>query len=475
MDKQTLINRFSEAIEKGNAAIFAGAGLSMSQGYVSWPNLLAGPAEELGLNSEKETDLVALAQYYKNENGGSRGILNQILIENFGAELEVSENHRILASLPIETYWTTNYDHLIENSIKDAYKTPQVKKNYTQLATTYPNVDTIIYKMHGDIDDVSSAVITRDDYERYDDDSYTLFKETLKGDLLTKTFLFLGFSFTDPNLERILSDIRWVLKENQRPHYCIMRKISEDSFINSEDFFDQERYNYECKKRKLQISDLSRFSINVVEVDNYSDITDILKCIRKKYLKKTIFISGSAADYSPFSSETEGLKFVEKLAYKLSESGYKIISGYGFGIGNSIVSGVLKQRRNAKKNNLQDVLSLRPLPLDMPSEWTEYRKNMIAESGISIFIFGNKCEGDKIVEATGLSEEFDISVQNGNAVVPIGFTKGTSKMLFEKVRDNFSDYFGESLEEEFQVLEKLDDGNKIDQKIEQIVNLIRCI
>ncbi|HAQ1991386.1 SIR2 family protein, partial [Enterococcus faecium] len=263
MDKKVLIKRFSEAIEKGNAAIFAGAGLSMSQGYVSWPELLNDPATEIGLDSKKETDLVTLAQYYKNENGGSRGILNQILMDNFGEELEISENHRILASLPIETYWTTNYDHLIEKSIREAYKNPQVKKNYTQLATTNPNVDTIVYKMHGDIDDVSSTVITRDDYEKYDDDSYALFKETLKGDLLTKTFLFLGFSFTDPNLERILSDIRWVLRENQRPHYCIMRKILKENFVDSEDFFDQERYNYELTKRRLQINDLSRFSINV--------------------------------------------------------------------------------------------------------------------------------------------------------------------------------------------------------------------
>ena len=69
-----------------------------------------------------------LAQYYKNENGGSRGILNQILMDNFGEELEISENHRILASLPIETYWTTNYDHLIEKSIREAYKTLRLRK-----------------------------------------------------------------------------------------------------------------------------------------------------------------------------------------------------------------------------------------------------------------------------------------------------------------------------------------------------------
>lgn len=95
---------------------------------------------------------------------------------------------------------------------------------------------------------------------------------------------------------------------------------------------------------------------------------------------------GSAVDYTPFTSESKGLKFVEKLAYRLSESGYRIVSGYGLGIGNSIVSGVLKQRRNLRKNNIQDVLSLRPLPLDMPHEWRRYEKTLLQSLGL-VFLF----------------------------------------------------------------------------------------
>ncbi|HFM7946955.1 TPA: hypothetical protein ACH43E_002929, partial [Enterococcus faecium] len=180
-------------------------------------------------------------------------------------------------------------------------------------------------------------------------------------------------------------------------------------------------------------------------------------------------------DYTPFTSESKGLKFVEKLAYRLSESGYRIVSGYGLGIGNSIVSGVLKQRRNLRKNNIQDVLSLRPLPLDMPHEWRRYRENIIAESGISIFVFGNKLESGEIVTADGMIEEFELSVQNENIVVPIGFTKGASKVLFDKIQENFSDYFDDSLKSKFQALEKLDTEGEVDKKVEQIVSLINSI
>ena len=40
MDKEILIKRYSEALEDGRAAIFAGAGLSASVGLVDWKGLL---------------------------------------------------------------------------------------------------------------------------------------------------------------------------------------------------------------------------------------------------------------------------------------------------------------------------------------------------------------------------------------------------------------------------------------------------
>ncbi len=108
--------KYLKAINNENAAIFAGAGLSVSTGLVNWKNLLRDIAVELNLDIDKEDDLISLAQYYENEKGG-RGSINDKLIEEFTKDVTESENHRILASLPIKTYWTTNYYDLIEKSI----------------------------------------------------------------------------------------------------------------------------------------------------------------------------------------------------------------------------------------------------------------------------------------------------------------------------------------------------------------------
>lgn len=186
------VDKYVKAINAENAAIFAGAGLSVATGLVNWKELLREMAEELELDVDKETDLISLAQYYENEKGG-RGSINDQLIEQFTKDVVESENHRTLASLPIKTYWTTNYDDLIEKTLEKTGKLTDVKRVPENLAVSKPRRDAIIYKMHGDISLSHDAVLTKDDYESYNE-KRQLFTTALQGDLVSKTFLFIGFS-----------------------------------------------------------------------------------------------------------------------------------------------------------------------------------------------------------------------------------------------------------------------------------------
>lgn len=88
------------------------------------------------------------------------------------------------------TYWTTNYDSLIEDALKVNDKRVSVRKNDKDLQLSCSNYDAIVYKMHGDIQSPAEAVITRDDYEEYGINTRRLFRGVLEGMLLTKTFLF---------------------------------------------------------------------------------------------------------------------------------------------------------------------------------------------------------------------------------------------------------------------------------------------
>src|ERR1700727_2155718 len=121
----SFIETFVRALHDQNAAIFAGAGLSIPAGLVNWKELLRDVAKDIGLNVDKEDDLITVAQFHVNERGG-RHRINQALIDEFAVRSQSTANHELLASLPIKTYWTTNYDSLIEESLRAHGKTPDV-------------------------------------------------------------------------------------------------------------------------------------------------------------------------------------------------------------------------------------------------------------------------------------------------------------------------------------------------------------
>lgn len=435
------IDDFSKALKENNAAIFAGAGLSSGAGFVNWTELLRSVAEELSLKIEREQhDLVSLAQYYCNEHSG-RGKLNQIITDEFQRRASITENHRILARLPITTYWTTNYDTLIETALRENGKNPDVKIDPENLALTLSDRDAVVYKMHGDVSQVHKAVITRDDYEKYEL-THSLFTTALQGDLVSKTFLFIGFSFNDPNLNYILSRIRIRLEGNQRPHYCFLKRIVETDFDNKED------YDYAKIKQELQINDLKRFSINTILVDEYQEITSILRMIENSFRKNSIFISGSAEDYGAMSEDT-AKELLHGLSNELVKRDYRVISGFGLGVGSYVINGALDCLQSEKKNRIENNLVLRPFPQkasggkSLPELWDFYRRNMIAEAGIAIFLFGNKRVDGKIVNAEGVRNEFEIAYSMGVNVIPVGVTGFQTRILWEEVMNNFPKYYPE--------------------------------
>jgi hypothetical protein len=146
------IEDFLAELVQGNAAIFAGVSLSVPAGYVDWRKLLRPLAKDLGLNIDMESDLVAFAQFHVNHSGQNRHKLHSALLDALSKEAKPTRNHELLAALPITTFWTTNYDKLLENTLHQVGKVVDVKSSVPQLATTRPHRNVTVFKMHGDID-----------------------------------------------------------------------------------------------------------------------------------------------------------------------------------------------------------------------------------------------------------------------------------------------------------------------------------
>lgn len=471
MTVDQFVELFSKAVRDDNAAIFAGAGLSSGAGFVNWAGLLKDVAEELHLDVGREQhDLVGLAQFYCNQHG-NRGRLNQIITDEFQRRAVITENHRLLAKLPISTYWTTNYDTLIETALVEAGKVPDIKREPENLAITVHDRDAVVYKMHGDVSQVHKAIINRDDYERYEL-THSVFTTALQGDLVSKTFLFIGFSFADPNLNYVLSRIRSRLGENQRPHFCFLKKVS-DAGENSD---------YERIRQEHQINDLKRFSINTILVDEYSDITAILKRIEQRYRMNTVFVSGSAEVYGAFGEQQTG-NLLHDLSKRLIQNKHRVVSGFGVGIGSFVINGAIEQLKNERIKISDEHLVLRPFPQvasggnSLPELWDAYRRNILQESGIAIFFFGNKKapETGQIIDAAGVQKEFDIAVELGVKVIPVGSTGYQSKVIYDCIMNDFERYYPnlEELRTPFEVLGHSNNNAVIIDTIMQIIAIVR--
>ena len=465
-DIESFINNYVKALKEKNAVAFIGAGMSVSQGFFDWKKLLKPLADKLDLDiDEEQHDLTALAQFFVDDQGGIRGELDQILVEEYGkTNMAVSENHRILARLPIQIYWTTNYDRLIEKALLEYGKTPDIKKAQSDLTVNLPKRDAIIYKMHGDIETVAETVLTKHEYEDYNK-KRELFSNAFKSDYVSRTFLFVGFSFTDPNLDYLISRIRTTLGQNIKPDYYFIKKDT----------------NPRTQRRQaLKANSLKKYGLNPLWINDYPDITTILKEVESRFLRTTILISGSAEEYGCFGDK-RATEFLHDLSKTLSHNSYKILTGFGRGVGSAVINGVLDNMETERNQNMDNYLIMRPFPQfetkgkNLKELWIDYRKRFIPLAGVAIFVFGNrknKVTGE-IEEATGVINEFEIANQNGLLLIPIGATGFVSKILWNKVITSFKDFFPnhEYLLDDFKTLgDSSLDNSIIIQTIIKIIN-----
>lgn len=469
---ESFIKEFVKDLAENNVAVFAGAGMSKSAGFVNWADLLRDIATELGLSVDKEHDLISLAQYHVNENR-SKARINKKILEEFAQEAESTENHKVLSSLPVTTFWTTNYDTLIEDSLKAANKVVDIKHQVKQLANTRPKRDVVIYKMHGDVYHPADAILTKEQYESYYK-THEAFVTALSGDLISKTFLFVGFSFTDPNLDYVLSRLNIQFGENSRQHYCFIKKQSQGKD-------DEEMFKYNLRKQELMINDLMRYKIKTLLVDEYTDITEILGEIERRFRKKTVFISGSAEEYGAWS-RNEAQSFIHSLSKSIVSSGFRIVNGFGWGVGSAIINGALEAVYERPERYSEDQLIMRPFPQfetgdkKLSELWEEYRQRMISLAGIAVFIFGNKNDGEgNIISANGVKREFEIAISQGLIPIPIAATGYITQEVFDEIFKAPEKYYV-GMEWTIPIIMELaSDKLSADEIIQKVITIIQTI
>jgi hypothetical protein len=183
----------------------------------------------------------------------------------------------------VKTFWTTNYDALLENALRDIKGQPEVKKTQTDLARHIPDRVATVFKMHGDAEAPQEAVLIRDDYEDYAR-TKELFVDVFTADLLMKTFVFIGVSFNDPNVMFLLGRLRSIFKGVGKQHFWLVKRPHSSSV--DDQFFD------------LRVEDLGRYGIRTIVIDDYAQLAPLIKRANQEYIRlrrrNAVFFSGRA-------------------------------------------------------------------------------------------------------------------------------------------------------------------------------------
>lgn len=203
------------AIKSGNCVIFVGAGISQAAGLPGWQKLMEMIASSC--NVDFEADLRKLAGKIENKIGRQR------LIEELRKHLPFkrpTDLHHLLTSLPVNDWVTTNYDDLLERTFGHDGIAYTTLFNPQQLGFKSLKYVKQILKLHGDFNNPTNIIITEDDYVRHYTKS-SLILNTFELLRAQNTFLYLGYSMRDPELNFIISHVESQLGNVTHPMFAV--------------------------------------------------------------------------------------------------------------------------------------------------------------------------------------------------------------------------------------------------------------
>lgn len=216
------LHLLAERLRRGDCVLFAGAGVS-AEALPKWSELVERLSNDLpGFRAKGLTprDFLDVAQWYVEEHGRER--LLRELVSIYGSPaIEPTQLARALALLPARVIFTTNYDLILETALRENQSPPDVVVSDRYIALIDERAGTTLVKMHGSVTHPESILLTREDYATYGE-THRATITYLQSLLATRTFLFVGFSFSDPNFRLIYEAIQRALGRYRRPAYALI-------------------------------------------------------------------------------------------------------------------------------------------------------------------------------------------------------------------------------------------------------------
>lgn len=401
MKKETVIDRVAESLKDDCGAFFIGSGISYESTGVDWFKLLEPLTTELRIKIDNESDdLPLIAQYIVNQYSGNKGPLINQISKAFNKKFNTNRYHKALATTKISSIWTTNYDMLLEAVFSEFLV--DVKVNEDSISRNVINSEIEIIKMHGCISKShhKEIIITAEDYEDFLVNKPAI-SQRLCTDLLKKSFLFIGYSYRDPNIRNIMVTARRLCNNSTKEHFLILKRDNDE---------DVEKRKEKNRRQELWCQDLKRLGISTLFIDKYDELEEILVAISQKSRGKTVYVTGS---------HKGGNEVAHQLGRELSkEKDVVLISGQSSGIGANIVSAFMEQCI-LDQEDINGRIKIFPNPyaanakysddLSLLPELKKYRTNLLNSTRIAVIFNGGK----------GTEAEVEVAINRNCIIIPV--------------------------------------------------------
>lgn len=244
--------------------VFVGSGISTWSNLPSWSGLLGelasflddeGQSSELVRREIRSGDLLQAASFGVSKlTPASFGTFIRRAVRFGAASPHII--HKAIVELGPTGFITTNYDTLIEQALgkwrTDAFfPAPVTNKHLVELADTVrARSSHFIFKPHGDINDVSSVILTREQYR-------TLMPggerqsalETLKMLLMTRPVLYVGFGLRDPDFIYLRDLLLNIYQGAVRDHWAIMPDVGDEEVDYWRNQYGIKLFGYKAHER----------------------------------------------------------------------------------------------------------------------------------------------------------------------------------------------------------------------------------
>ena len=400
MDKnlEQFAQNIARHINNEELSLFLGAGITTIQ----WKKLFDNKKNYDKFNLSNYLKLQMIANEYTDFSDFIRK-MKSILVKS-----SLNGNYLdTLINLNIRHIWTTNFDKNIENLMLKSNIHPEVIFKESKLKFIESSGKKIIYKINGDLEDLENAVITQEQYEKHQE-RMNLFSSFLEKELLVKKFLIIGYSFTDNIFLKSIAKLNNYFADATNECYNII---------------DEKTW----KKKKFYYEDMQkRYKITPVILKTYDELEYFVKRIKHYCLLNNVYISGSI-NLEKNRNDEKLISSISSFFENLFEKNLKLHSNHGEFLGYHLGASATKY---AFKNNLEfnDVANIFPIYINEQSE--KYRRTTISQTKATIIMFSD----DKI--SNGIIDEFIISYENKNIIIPLHFTGKTPQIIFSFMSKN---------------------------------------